>query len=472
MQTPNLIRMLRLAPQYKNPVIDRVMANAPTNQNYFKVGIRSKVDSPFLRRKPMKKANSLFSYLFYILLIASISGCGGDSASPTTDNSVSHTYSTTSTRGDFAEWTLNSDMLNTTWQIVNDTGLIDQTLTINAICANANTHGVRACIIDTVSCADGVSTCTNVPVVGDSFDLMDVPGVALFTITEAGTPAQQLHVGFIKDNGACTDDLTGDYSFVHIGLSGNENFGLYRSDSNFLNIRHVDFGFDTSDANIANQTVAYRTGSESTLLTDNGCTDGVRQRASGLENFRLMMTASGLFVLDFPSGKGGIVSFKTTNAATLADFAGKSFGGVSFPDIGLPSPVSGVFGSIVGSKIDIALTGGGTAGLMDLGTVDTVTAPPYPDFTVTPPDYAAATSVLRTSYPTPDDIPGLFKMDGSSDSGRVVLSAMKFGSKVIAIGVVYNYRDTFQIDHRISGGVTNFSQAGLYNTGEFILFER
>jgi hypothetical protein len=63
-------------------------------------------------------------------------------------------------------------------------------------------------------------------------------------------------------------------------------------------------------------------------------------------------------------------------------------------------------------------------------------------------------------------------MDGLSDSGRIVMSAMKFSSKVIAIGVVYNYRDTSDIDWRIEGGMTNFGTAGLYNTGEFILFER
>jgi hypothetical protein len=68
-------------------------------------------------------------------------------------------------------------------------------------------------------------------------------------------------------------------------------------------------------------------------LTGSGCDDGARTRTlSGGATVRLAASSSGALIADLPSGQGGIVAFKTTNAATLADFAGKSFGGISFSD--------------------------------------------------------------------------------------------------------------------------------------------
>lgn len=107
---------------------------------------------------------------------------------------------------------------------------------------------------------------------------------------------------------------------------------------------------------------------------------------------------------------------------------------------------------------------------MDLGTADTETAPAYPSFAAAPTGYGS--SVLSASYATLDDIPGLFNFDGLSDEGRVVMAAMKFNDKVIGGGMVYNYRETTDIDPSAGDGVTTFASNGLYNTGNFILFER
>lgn len=134
---------------------------------------------------------------------------------------------------------------------------------------------------------------------------MKAPGVALFVQTGSGPAASgQLHIGFAKDSGVCGEDVSGDYTMMQIGLGLTESFGVYRSDANFLNIAHADFGFDTPDMNTTTQTVAYRTGTPTTLFNNDGCTDGVRTRSAGGTTVRSMMTASGLFVLDLPAGQG------------------------------------------------------------------------------------------------------------------------------------------------------------------------
>lgn len=418
------------------------------------------------------KASTFIKLLFVLpLFVLTLSGCSSSSNSPP----VTNIYSTTSTRGDYSEWTITAGQLNATWEVINVTGQIDHTFTLIATCGAADAAGIRACTITTSSCADGVTVCPTPPT-GD-VDIMDVPGVALFALTDDGGVDRQLHVGFVKNASACTDDVSGDYSFIRTGLGLSENFGMYRSDSNFVNILHSDFGFNTVDAN-ATQTVAYRTGSEAETLTDNGCTDGVRDRGiGGGEDIRSMMTASGLFVLDFPAGQGGLISFKTSNAATLADFAGNNFGGISFPDNGPAETFSATFGSVFASKIDINVVFAGgtnqTRSLMDLGTADSMTNPAYPSFTVSPtlPSMYSA-STLSSTYNTPDDIPGLFKLGQLDDNGRVIMLAMKFNEKVIAVGMVYNYRTTTDVDPSAGDGVTTFAANNLYNTGNFLLFEK
>jgi hypothetical protein len=186
--------------------------------------------------------------------------------------------------------------------------------------------------------------------------------------------------------------------------------------------------------------------------------------------FKIKDLTPDVFVLDLPAGQGGLLSFKTTTAASLADFAGKTFNGISFPDIGTPQPILAVFGAVAGSQVDFTATSPGgveSLSIKDLATADTLTSPSYPDFTVAPGVYGG--SVLAGSYANPDAIPGLFKLDGSSDDGRVVMGAMKIGSKVIGVGMVYNERTTGDVNP--STGV-NFVADGLYNTGNFIVFER
>ncbi len=413
--------------------------------------------------------------------LLSLAGCGGGSSGGTTPTTspVSTTYSTTSNKGDYAEWTLTGTVLDAAWKVENATGGIDYTNHIVASCSTEAANGTRTCTINAPasSCTDGVSTCPNSPT--GSFDLMEAPGVALFVHTSA---PDELHVGFVKNSKACTDDVSGDYTFIRIGLGLDQAFGLYRSDTNFLNVLHSDFGFDTS-AKTVTPTVKYRTSSESESFGNGGCVNGVRTRTSGNDTYRSMMTKSGLFILDMPAGQGGLFSFKTTQAASLADFANRRFKGINFRDNGSPELISATSGAITGSEVPLAAivpaAAPGTTQTLNLkvqtlATPATISLPGYPDFSVAPVGYTA--SALASTYATPDAIPGLFKLDGQlyddngkPDAGRIILAAMKFNSKLIIVGMNYNYRTTADPDPATGN---NFVADNLYNTGNFILFEK
>ncbi len=418
----------------------------------------------------MKNIKSVLNCSVLLLMIAIVSGCGGGGSSTGTTSSgaTSYSYATTSSKGDYSEWTLTGDQLVATWNVVSASGAIDYTYDLSSTCGSADSYGIHSCTVDTSSCTDGASSCPGS--FTGSFDMMDIPGVALFVQTGSGT-GRQLHIGFAKDDGACADDVSGDYTMIRTGLGLAENFGIYRSDADFLNIEHAEFGFNTADANMT-QSVAYRTGTASAqTLTDNGCVGGVRSRGVGGETVRSMMTASGLFVLDLPAGQGGILSFKVDKAASLSDFANKTFGGISFPDDGPPQFLDGVFGPVTGNKVNFAATTSGssssTLAINALATPAAALNPPYPGFGVAPAGYASTT--LAADYATPAVIPGMFKIDDPVDEGRVIIAAMKFGGKVVGIGMVYNYRTTGDTDPSTGVG---FAADGLYNTGNFILFER
>lgn len=421
------------------------------------------------------KMNSTIVLLFSGALLALLGSCGGGSSSGSGGGGGStvttpNTYATTSTRGDYAEWTLDGSTLNATWQSISDIGEVDYTFTITANCSAANSFNLRNCTISTSSCADGVSACPADPT-GD-LELMDAPGVALFVNTDPGMVTEQLHIGFAKNNDGCGVDMAGDYSFIRTGLGLSDIFGMYRSDANAINITHADFGFDSADDNVTSQTVGYRTGTPVEMFDDDGCVNGVRTRGNGGSALRIMVTNSGLFILDLPSGQGGLVSFKTSTAASLSDFAGKTFTGISFPDNSAPEALRAVFGAAASRiPVDVSFTGSGSQSLrlMDIGTADSATLPTYPDFGVAPGTYGG--SVLAATYPTPANIPGLFKFDQLGDSGRVIVAAMKSGGKIIGVGMVYNWRTTFDIDPSAGDGVTTFGADGLYNTGNFIIFE-
>ncbi len=428
------------------------------------------------------------SYLaLTVLMLLGVTACGGggSSSSPATTSS-SVTYSTTSNKGDYSEWTLIGSDLTATWNVENDTGGIDYTYNIAATCSAEAADGTRSCTIDAAasSCSAGLVTCPDSPT--GAFDLMDVPGVALFVHT-SGTSygSDQLHVGFAKNNNACSDDVTGDYTFVRTGLGLDQNFGMFRSGSNFINVVHSDFGFDDSGVATTTPTVMYRSSRDRVTFGDSGCSNGVRTRTDmgGVDTFRAMITQSGLFLLDLPAGQGGLVAFKTDKAATVTDFANKSFKGISFPDDRGSELISATSGAMTPGpdRVTIAATVGGSTmnlsirALAAAATADSLTSPAYPDFTAVPAMDSRApgpfnTNPLATLYSTTAAIPGMFKFEtGLTDTGRVIAAAMKFNNKLIVIGMVYNHRSS--ADTNPATGLP-FSSANLYNTGNFILFEK
>jgi len=108
-------------------------------------------------------------------------------------------------------------------------------------------------------------------------------------------------------------------------------------------------------------------------------------------------------------------------------------------------------------------------------TADSLTSPAYPDFMAPPVMDTRApgqfnTNPLAALYPTTAAIPGMFKFEtGLTDTGRVIAIAMTFNSKLIVIGMVYNHRSL--ADTNPATGLP-FNAANLYNSGNFILFEK
>jgi len=186
-----------------------------------------------------RKRTGIISALFLGIALI-LTGCGGGSSSP-----GSTTYSTTSNKGDYSEWTLSGNSLNANWEVINSTGDVNYTYTIAATCSAADADSVHQCTISTASCADGLATCpTTLP--AGTFDMMEVPGVALLVHTTENSGGDELQVGFVKDANACNDDVSGDYTDIRTGIGLRDSFGMYRSDNNFLNVVHSDFGFDTT----------------------------------------------------------------------------------------------------------------------------------------------------------------------------------------------------------------------------------
>ncbi len=165
-----------------------------------------------------------------------------------------------------------------------------------------------------------------------------------------------------------------------------------------------------------------------------------------------------------PQGQGGIVAFKTTNAASLADFAGKTLTGISFPDEGSEKLIAVTTaaessGAVPITSVAFSDDSAPVTGLSFkpvTNTIWTASAPSFPNFTTPVSDYSS-NSALATTYATPSAIPGMFAVDGNmgSDTARVFVIAMKVDGKLMAFGTTYNHRTS-----------------NLANSGAFIVFEK
>ena len=387
-------------------------------------------------------------------------------------------YSSTSNKGDYAEWTFTGQTLAATWQVINNTGGVDRTLTLTATCDTYNAKfNYYTCTINSGTCTlPNSSSCNEKP--EGKVEMMEAPGVAIFVHPQGQD--EQLHVGMLKDNSACTADISGNYIYVNTGLGRKELVGMYNSDSNFIDFTHADFLMDAGSAGAQPQVKYWssRVKGEGTM-TDGGCVSGVRTRSTDGATLRSMMTSSGVFILDLPSGMGGMVAMKQSKVATIADFANKKFSGISFPDNGDALPVSLTTGALNGSIVTIASgdmgdeSMGSTIDIRPLSSAQSAAVnPKFPDFTqftdAIGSESSSGNSLIGT-YHNLAGIPGLFRLDGNVDDGRVIFVAGKFNNKVVAFGLVYNWRDASDTN---PGTGAQFGKNGLYGTGNFILFER
>lgn len=414
---------------------------------------------------------------------SSSGGGGGGGGAVTQPHLSGVAYSTTSNVGDYAEWAFSGNTLSAYWYLVDTSGSVTGVISASANCsAEDATYGYRTCTISSSSCYSG-SCAGSLPPNGDTFKTLEVPNIALFVKTGSGATGQ-LHMGLLRDNSGCSTSLAGDYVFMSTNVGSRDLFGMFRADTSFANITHSDFGF-SSAAQTTTPTVTYNTsdgsGSGQVSATQSSCDSGVRNISiAGAISARLMGTSSGLFILDLASGSGGRVAFKTTNAAVASDIANKNFKGLAFPDNGAEIPFAMTTGAVSGGNIAISsvnLSGGGSLAtspvfkpLTASSSASTATSPSYPNFNSAVTGYSA--NSLQSTYANPAALPGMFYIDGGYgvDSGRVIVSFMRSGGKVIGIGTVYNYRsagNTITV-----GSQGTYTQSGIYNTGNFLVFEK
>ena len=201
-------------------------------------------------------------------------------------------------------------------------------------------------------------------------------------------------------------------------------------------------------------------------FTGTGCTNGVFTRtASNGDLFRLNVTSGGTFILDLPAGSGGILSFKTTNAAAISDLASRNWWGLSFPDNGGPELLNVTSGALAagavpfsGNTMNSSVSGSfipatGGAALTPSNKLDA------------PAAYTSSNNALVGTYAAPKDIPGLIQIANQNGEANIVAIASKAGNQVMMFGVVYNYRT--QSGAGCSAGSLNCL---LRNTGNFIVF--
>ena len=406
--------------------------------------------------------------------------CGGSGTTEINTNNTT-TYATTSNLGDYATWSLTGSTLSVNWQVIDGVGSVDHIFDITANCGAPTATGLQSCWFTDVLCTAGTGSCPS-PLPSGSFDIMVVPGVALYAVDD-----EQLHVGFARDDTACTANVSGDYSYLHLGHGKRDIFGLYRSDNDFLTITHIDYGVTNAvdispfpNEELTPQRVAYTTGSPIESLTDGGCTNGLRQRSNGAIDLRLMATTNGLFVLDLPEGEGGILAFKAENAATLADFENKSFGGIDVDGDGAGGTLTSTdfsvdFDQVLLDEITFTAQMGGVTQdltLMPLDGNDGASTPAYPDFTVIANNasatVSATTNPLQSDYNTPNDLPGFFKIDNTSGTGRHIVAAVILNNKVIAFGSSYKYKTALDINP--STGLPY--DPDYYIVGNWLMFEK
>jgi len=421
--------------------------------------------------------------IFTTIMSGYIANCAVAAKNPAASAAAAatHVYNSTTSRGDLVTYTVNGSSLVTDWSVTDNVGAINFIWNIQTTCGAQNaTYGYRTCTINSVNCSNGALTCPAfTPPIGAAIDLMEIPGTAVIAHVPASfaggvegvTAREELHAGFVS--GGCPANISGDYTFIRAGRANatygaTDLFGMYRTDAAFNSVSHAEFGMTTAGTAAISTAVdsyttnpANLTGAET--LTGTTCNNGVFTRTIGGNTLRINATAGGTFILDMPAGQGGLISFKTTNAAVIGDLASRNWWGIVFPDNGAPDLVSLTSGTLASNSV--SMSGQTSSG----GTITNVPVQPASDAALAtkfaaPAAYTSSGNALVTNYAAPSNIPGLMQISQAPDN-NIVAIASKVGSQVMMFGTVYNLRDGL-------GAVCTAGAGGCIprNAGNFILF--
>jgi hypothetical protein len=400
------------------------------NKNNFLITL----ELPKMKQETIKRCAG---YSLLTLLVA----CGGGGSSSSSSTPAAVTYGSTSTKGDYATWTISGSDLSAVWQEIDALGAVGSTINLTATCgAPEATYSFRTCTFVTITSTNPAAT---LPAIGSTFEILESPGNVIFVHTgSAGGGNEQVHSGLVKSATACAADLSGDYIYSHAGFDHRDLWGFYNTNSDFSSVTHADFGM--SGASIAAATLQYRTGGGTGTgagsITGTTCADGVRTVAldSG-DTARLVKTDNGMFILDLPSGKGGIVAFKTSTAATLANLAGKRLGVVVFEENSVSKDTSLLdltAGAVVtaGSDSTITLTGTKNDSASAINaTIEPISNPGLAARYATPAGYTTFNG-LAAATPNPRNQNGVFQI--TADSGANITVALTVGptGKIMGFG--------------------------------------
>jgi hypothetical protein len=404
-----------------------------------------------------------------ILATGLLSRCGSSSEALVTS------YVTSSNTGDLATFTFNGTMLDATWIVTAPTsGVTSKTLNVLASCATADPiYGSQACTVVSSSCSNGSATCgtNDPPAVGSVFETVQAPGIGLLVLPPNNS---QLFVGIIA--GTCTSSVPGDYLAIDMGIGQFDTFSLYRVDAAFENILKADFRL-AGTPQYAAAGVYYDSSTGSGVKTTGfGCANGIRSFATGGAQFSSTLSENGLFVIDQPSGQGGILAFAMDEAAAISDLAGITMNGFVFPDSSTPMRMSITTGANSGNSVSISSITYDSANPPPAATTLEVFGSATSPFTGNSPiqtvsggaPWTSANNVLASTYPDMSQVPGLFHIPPPSGlTENILVAALKINGKVLLFGV--------KTDDR-SGGINGVGAVATLtafpNTGSFIAFQQ
>jgi hypothetical protein len=413
--------------------------------------------------------NRLFVLLGALAILSATlmsAGCGeSKSTSTPTSTSAAYTYATTSAIGDFAKWTIDSSVtphtFSVVWNVTDTSGNIAKTMNISGTCGDLDaTYHYRTCTVAS-------SSDTNVQV-GGQYQIMEMPGVALFVhptnvaARGSGTGKDEIHIGFTV--GACpTSSGAGDYVFTRVlpvaNPSETEMLGLYRLSPSFISnnangdLLHAGFAVEENGASF---NIIYNLASGPHGSQDQGsfngvdtftgsCTNGVitMTQASNNMHQRGVVTSSGMMFFDGPEDFGGIVSAKTSVAATIDDLAGKSLiivwqngaAGTCSGAQGCTDLIRATFGAKDSTgKVTAAFTSLAGSTIPSMGFRAASDANAGSRFTSVNSGYS--NNALSLTYPQPANIPGVLYSDEVSGGNETptLLVIAKVNGKLLAFG--------------------------------------